>query len=214
MKFIAAAFLLFTLPCWAKVPVHKKLPVLSVFIGNDTVVNCNTTLDLIATVKGASTGVTYSWKLVSASAQATFTSGSADKKNFQLKFLDAAVFVFSVTIVESATGSEARDEITVTVKCNTPPPPATGNIKYSRMFSPNNDGINDVLKIEGVAGVNNTIVVIYNQYGKQILSVTNPATNVIWDGKVNGIQMKPDTYYFAIWRDGKKILADNFALLR
>lgn len=197
---------------------EKKQVILSVFIGNDTTINCNKLLDLTALVDPANAVVTYSWKLVSAPTLSAYTATSPDKKNYGLNFSQAGVYVFSVTVTENGTSAEARDEISINVNCNNnpPPPPPSGNtnFKYIRMFSPNNDGINDTWKIEGASGGANITVAIYNQHGKEVYSLKNPATDVIWDGKIKGNPAPSDTYYFVVWKDGKKILGDNITLLR
>lgn len=220
MKWLLALVVVFagSTPAMGKDPLKKSaLTMISVVIGNDTTVGCNKLLQLTAQTTPAGAGVTYQWKMVSASSPAGFTATSADKKTYGLNFSDAGVYVFSVTVTETATGAEARDEITITANCGTtppPPPPGGTSFKYVRAFSPNNDGINDVWELQGAKGNTNLVVCIYNQHGKEMLMVKNPVTDEIWNGTINGKPMPVDTYYFVVWKDGKKILGDNLSLLR
>jgi gliding motility-associated-like protein len=196
---------------------EKQDTLLSVFIGNDTTINCNKLLDINAIVSPDNAVVTYNWKLVSAPSSGAYTATNPDKKTFGVNFSVAGTYVFSITVTETATGSEARDEITINVNCggiNPPPPSGTPLPKYSRMFSPNNDGINDVWKLEGISTYRNAVIHIYNQHGQLIFSTNSPTNDLIWDGKVKGNPMPVDTYYFVVLKDGKKILSDNIALLR
>jgi gliding motility-associated-like protein len=201
-----------------KPPLRKSaIAMVSVFIGNDTTVACNKLLQLTALTNPTDAAVTYQWKMISASSPAGFTATSADKKTYGLNFSEAGVYVFSITVTETATGAEARDEITITANCGTnppPPPPGGTSFKYTRSFSPNNDGINDIWELKGVSGNTNLVVCIYNQHGKEMLTVKSPVTDDIWDGTIKGKPMPVDTYYFVVWKDGKKILGDNLSLLR
>jgi gliding motility-associated-like protein len=70
-------------------------------------------------------------------------------------------------------------------------------VAIPKAFTPNNDNLNDVLKIEFGAGVSalNTFS-IYNRFGKMVFQ-TNDITRG-WDGKFNGIDQDMDAYTYYI----------------
>ncbi|MCI2229239.1 T9SS type B sorting domain-containing protein [Polaribacter sp. MSW13] len=91
-------------------------------------------------------------------------------------------------------------------------------LKYLKFFTPNNDGENDVWKIEGFDKDFYTIsnVYIYNRYGNLVFILNNE--NESWDGNYQGKKLPSNSYWF------KTILTDvnglsiekigNFSLLR
>jgi gliding motility-associated-like protein len=63
-------------------------------------------------------------------------------------------------------------------------------------FSPNNDGVNDVWKIEYLKDYPAANVKIFTRTGQQVFQskgYTQP-----WDGKKNGNPLPMDTYYYII----------------
>ena len=62
-------------------------------------------------------------------------------------------------------------------------------------FSPNGDGINDVLKIEG-RGIVELSFRIYNRWGEKVFETTDK--NVGWDGIYKGVLQEMDVYTYAV----------------
>ncbi|MCD4730077.1 MAG: gliding motility-associated C-terminal domain-containing protein [Bacteroidales bacterium] len=62
-------------------------------------------------------------------------------------------------------------------------------------FSPNGDGLNDVLYVEG-SGFENMIFQIYNRYGELVFETTDK--NLGWDGTVNGSKQEMEVYTYYI----------------
>lgn len=60
-------------------------------------------------------------------------------------------------------------------------------------FSPNGDGINDVLVIQGLEGLNGTSVQIFNRWGGVVYETSNYQPGYFWDGKDS-----PDGTYFYV----------------
>jgi gliding motility-associated-like protein len=55
-------------------------------------------------------------------------------------------------------------------------------IYWPSSFSPNNDGVNDVFKIEGeFISLKDFELLIYDRWGQQVFGSTNPTA--VWDGK-------------------------------
>ena len=66
-----------------------------------------------------------------------------------------------------------------------------------KAFTPNNDGLNDVLKIEYGAGLSQfNYIKIFNRWGRLVFESNN--VNASWDGKVNGRDQDTDAYSYLI----------------
>lgn len=70
-------------------------------------------------------------------------------------------------------------------------------VSVPRAFTPNNDGLNDVLKIEYGAGLKTfNYFKLFNRWGKLIFESTNINNN--WDGKYDGKDQDTDAYTYLI----------------
>ncbi|HYW94231.1 MAG TPA: gliding motility-associated C-terminal domain-containing protein, partial [Bacteroidales bacterium] len=71
-------------------------------------------------------------------------------------------------------------------------------IKYEipNVFSPNGDGVNDVLKPYEYRDVNKIDMKIFNRWGQMIYETQDP--NINWDGKIMGTDKlaSPGVYYY------------------
>ncbi len=76
-------------------------------------------------------------------------------------------------------------------------------------FSPNDDEINDVLKITNVEKFPNFELFIYNRWGQQVHTQKNIYTP--WDGTYNGLPMPDGTYYYVFFYDSSN--KNNFVKL-
>ena len=81
-------------------------------------------------------------------------------------------------------------------------------------FTPNDDGINDILYVRGP--VKEIYFAIYDRWGQKIFESTDPQTG--WDGFVNTVALAPDVYAYyveAVCVDGKKFFKKgNVSLIR
>lgn len=78
------------------------------------------------------------------------------------------------------------------------------------VFTPNNDGLNEVFRIKYDVG--NTVILtgtIWNRWGGKIYDFTMP-NGKWWDGKANGIDVSPDTYYYIVTIVDKKNEATQY----
>ena len=84
-------------------------------------------------------------------------------------------------------------------------------------FSPNGDGTNDILYVEG-SGFSSLVFRIYDRYGKLVFETTNPDRSEGWDGTVDGAkqEMEAYTYYVKIVFEDGGVVEDkgNITLLR
>ena len=72
-------------------------------------------------------------------------------------------------------------------------------------FTPNGDGLNDVLQIYGY-GLTGVKFVVYNQWGEKLNESTNPAN--VWDGTQKGKQQPSGVYMYVcqfILSDGTEV---------
>lgn len=97
---------------------------------------------------------------------------------------------YTATAVDDQ-GCTSTDFTVVTVDV-----PSTGYpIGVPTSFSPNNDGNNDVLYVDGY-GVANMIFRVYNRYGQLIFESND--INIGWDGKFNQQELNPATFAWTL----------------
>jgi gliding motility-associated-like protein len=82
-------------------------------------------------------------------------------------------------------------------------------------FSPNGDGINDVVKVEG-KGIVKLIFRIFNRWGEKVFETTDK--NIGWDGYYKGVLQEMEVYTYSVQAElinGDIIpLKGNITLLR
>ncbi|WP_029278678.1 gliding motility-associated C-terminal domain-containing protein [Pedobacter borealis] len=64
-------------------------------------------------------------------------------------------------------------------------------------FTPNGDNVNDTWNIPSITSFPNSIVKVTNRYGQLVYQSTG--TFKPWDGKMNGKDLPPATYYYSIY---------------
>ena len=70
-------------------------------------------------------------------------------------------------------------------------------LSVPKAFTPNNDGLNDVLKLEYGAGLKTfNYFKLFNRWGKLIFETSN--VNGTWDGKFNGREQDVDAYTYLL----------------
>ncbi len=74
-------------------------------------------------------------------------------------------------------------------------------IKMPNVFTPNNDGFNDVFVPLEFKEIENASVEIYDRWGQKVFSSSD--LNQGWDGKFNSSQCSPGTYYWVVAYDDK-----------
>ncbi len=84
-------------------------------------------------------------------------------------------------------------------------------------FTPNNDGVNDYFRFEGV-GIKSFEAEIYNRWGERVFSWTSESQIPGWDGKNSGQHSKMDAYIYRIkvidMQDRAHFFTDQFSLIR
>ncbi len=81
-----------------------------------------------------------------------------------------------------------------------------------KYFSPNNDGFNDVFKIEGIGLETKVNIAIFDKNGKLITYLTD--TNPSWDGTLNGTLLPATDYWYRAVFDSGEVQMGHFSLIR
>jgi len=139
--------------------------------GLDTTIEMNTEAILYAT--GSPAGGTYLW-----------LNDDVDCSICQLTYDSPSFTSDYVVIYTTDNGCIASDSVTVTVLFE-------DVIDVPNGFSPNGDGNNDVLSVEG-AGIQSMTFLVYNRYGQKIFESNSQAVG--WDGTVNGTAENPGVF--------------------
>ena len=134
----------------------------------DTIVEQNANITLTA-----SGGVSYQWNK-EGGTQSSFTTKMVEKTYFEV-------------IVTNQNGCEDTAYIWLTIY---------PEIEIPTLFSPNQDGINEIIGpvIKGDVKINS--YKIYNRWGQTVFE--GGGTDIFWDGKFNGTSQPQGTYVFTI----------------
>lgn len=96
-------------------------------------------------------------------------------------------FISNGTISDTAT-------VTIEVLCD--------EIFVFNGFSPNNDGVNETLEIQGIENFPNNVVSIFNRWGNRVYYIEGYSNDDGWTGRFEG-KVLPDGTYFYIILDGE-----------
>ena len=155
--------------------VASPIPILNVFAGNDTGVVIRQPLQLNAIDVDNIGFVSYAWS-------PSFGLNRPDIKNpTSILERDYAYEVVATT----ADGCLAKDSIKIKITLKSEIYVPTG-------FTPNGDGLNDVLrpKLIGIKTLN--YFVVYNRYGETVFKSSKEGEG--WDGKIKGLLQPIGTY--------------------
>lgn len=107
------------------------------------------------------------------------------------------------------------DTITITSDC---PEPITYDslpiVKMPNIFTPNNDGFNDLFKPLLIQNIKSMEVTIFNRWGNVVFH--NKGMDIFWDGKHNKLKCSEGTYFYLIQAtdfSDKKITLSNYVTL-
>lgn len=136
--------------------------------GNDTTVYQESTIQLTATG-----GLEYLWDT---------------GENMQTISVTPPQTTTYLVTVTDATGCVSFGDVTVTV-----------DFKYvifvPTMFSPNNDGNNDMLYVRGL-GITNFNLKVYNRWGERVFETTDKTMG--WDGKYKGNELNTGVFVYLL----------------
>lgn len=80
------------------------------------------------------------------------------------------------------------------------------------LFTPNNDGFNDLWEIPDIITYGRCEVKIYNRWGKPVYSSSNYANT--WDGTSDGTNLPEGPYYYVIKSQNNGTITGTVNLLR
>ncbi len=95
---------------------------------------------------------------------------------------------YIVNITDNKTGCTTTREVTIhviVVPCGEP------NVFFPNAFSPNDDGVNDILMVRGNA-ISQVHFIIYNRWGEKVFE--SNSQEVGWNGYHKGEKVAPDVY--------------------
>ena len=90
------------------------------------------------------------------------------------------------------------------------------SVQFPSAFTPNDDGLNDIFKPLGLTATGNSVLSIYNRWGRKVFETTNFSQG--WNGKVNGLPQPPGTYIwtfkYASTNNTSELLRGTIVLMR
>lgn len=162
--------------CPHTVRIYVKLTAPTIQVADPAPVHYPATIDITKTfVKQP--GITYTYYK---DAQATIPLGNYTAINRTGDYFIKA---------QNSMGCEVVFSITATIL-----PPLPYVVSAPNVFTPNNDGVNDLFNIHLEGFVQLNWVKIYNRYGQLVYMATSPIT--VWDGTVKGKPVPSGTYYW------------------
>lgn len=118
--------------------------------------------------------------------------------------------IYAKTVCLEASNSACADTICKNIYIS-----FNGLVGVPNAFSPNGDGINDVVKVEG-RGIVDLVFRIYNRWGEKVFETHDK--NIGWDGIYKGVLQEMEVYTYAVEAtlvNGETIpLKGNITLLR
>ena len=117
---------------------------------------------------------------------------------------ETTTFVLQIDTI----GCISRDEIIINVE-------VSGNISVPNLFTPNGDGVNDLLEIYGYS-IDELDFRIYDRWG-EIVFQTNSILDS-WDGKFKGMELNTAVFVYSIkvkYKDGREVIQQgNITLVK
>lgn len=107
--------------------------------------------------------------------------------------------------VKNAGGCAARDRVNVFVICN------GNNVFVPNLFSPNDDGANDVFYPRGTGVFKIKTIRVFNRWGEAVFEKSSFNSNDAaagWDGKYKGNKLNADVYVYIL-----ELICDNNSIL-
>jgi len=155
------------------------------------------------TLDGSGVG-TYEWSPTLTGLYESFSDYNAADPTVELE--NTTTFILTVT---SPDGCTETDTVTIFVE-------DVPIVEVPTAFSPNNDGVNDVIQpfLHDIAVLN--YFTVFNRWGEEVF--TTAALNVGWDGTVGGTEAEIGTYVYVVEAvttgGGTEIRKGNFVLVR
>jgi len=85
-------------------------------------------------------------------------------------------------------------------------------LDYPKFFTPNGDGTNDIWRIPYLNNYPDTVVTVFDRYGKIITAFKGSDHG--WDGNYNGKPLPSTDYWFTILLENSRLIKGHFAIMR
>ncbi|MCD6017774.1 MAG: hypothetical protein K0S53_895 [Bacteroidetes bacterium] len=155
-------------------------------VGNDTTINIGEHAEIFA-----SGGTNYSWS--------PNINGSIVCTNCSNTIVQPTVTTQYIVVSSNSIYCKVQDTVTVTVDVN------CGDFFIPNVFSPNGDGLNDVINVRGRC-ISTFNLQIFNRWGEKVFETSTQSDS--WDGSFRGQRM--DTGVFIYKADGISIDGQSF----
>jgi gliding motility-associated-like protein len=157
-------------------------------VGNDTTINIGEQAEVFA-----SGGTNYSWT--------PNLNGSITCPSCSITIVQPTVTTQYIVVSSNSIYCKVQDTVTVVVDVN------CGDFFIPNVFSPNGDGLNDVINVHGRC-ISTFNLQIFNRWGEKVFETSS--TSESWDGTFRGQKM--DTGVFVYKADGVSIDGQSFNL--
>lgn len=116
-------------------------------------------------------------------------------------------FNYIVTItLRDCQAVEQKKVVSAEIAC----PPLDCDIRFSNVFTPNGDGVNDRFRINSDCNILSYSLAIYNRWGQLVHYTINPAFG--WDGFINGEPAAEGVYFYKLeYKDEVVINVDRYS---
>jgi len=146
---------------------------------------------------------TYKQEATTITAPAGFTSYKWNGITGGQTYKVSQPQVISLSVTDE-NGCEATQQIKITSQCP--------DIWIPNTFTPNNDGVNDTWKIEGIDNDKTATVKIYNRLGAQVLNIAG--SSIPWNGEFKGKKLPAGVYYFIVTaKNGTQRLSGSVTII-
>ena len=152
-------------------------------LGSDTTIFGGVSISFSSNLPG-----TYEWS-------PTYGIDCSDCSSVTFSPEETTTFVLQIDTI----GCISRDEIIINVE-------VSGNISVPNLFTPNGDGVNDLLEIYGYS-IDELDFRIYDRWG-EIVFQTNSILDH-WDGRFNGMELNTAVFVYSIkvkYKDGREVI--------
>ena len=161
-------------------------------LGPDTTIFAGESISFSSNLPG-----TYEWS-------PTYGIDCSDCSSVIFSPEETTTFVLQIDTI----GCISRDEIIINVE-------VSGNISVPNLFTPNGDGVNDLLEIYGYS-IDELDFRIYDRWG-EIVFQTNSILDH-WDGRFNGMELNTAVFVYSIkvkYKDGREVIQQgNITLVK
>jgi gliding motility-associated-like protein len=126
--------------------------------------------------------------------------------------------VFTVVIASnssltwSLTGPDGKERKVTVSSATQLCEPVTDGIKPRIVFSPNEDGVDDMWKIENIEKYPDYEITVFNRNGSQVFRTKSYTNN--WDGRFQGKPLMPEAYYYVIKNKKENIKTGTVTIIR